>query len=55
MRDHLATIQISKELRNAIKIMAKKEKRTIGGLTEMMIEERISKNYGGQINNELRR
>ncbi len=49
MRDNLATIQISKDLRNAIKVMAKKEKRTIGGLTELMIEERVKNKYDGKI------
>jgi hypothetical protein len=49
MSNKLTTIQTAQSTRDAIKAMAKKEKRTIYGLVELMVEERLSKKYNGII------
>ena len=49
MCQKLTTIQATLATRDLIKATAKKEKRTIYGLVELMIEERIKTKHDGAI------
>lgn len=49
MDSKTCTIQATPRVRNALKAMAKKEKRTIYGLVELMVEERLVSKYNGVV------
>lgn len=49
MSEKITTIQSKVSTKILLKAMAKKEKRTIYGLVELMAEERLEKNYNNII------